>query len=118
MRFHVLRRWFALCAILALSLGLVAHGVAAAQMDAKMMTAAAAGEMSPSSGGCDGCGSGDDGMSAIGCFALCGGTVAVLPSVAPLTFIAVERTTPRTVRSDPGRVGPPDPYPPRSSVLS
>lgn len=118
MRFHVLRRWFGLCAILALSLGLVAHSVAAAQMDAKMMTAAAAGEMSPSSGGCDGCGGGDGGMPAIGCFALCGGTVAVLPIVAPLKTVAVEQPSPVAVRSDPGRVGPPDPYPPRSSVLS
>ncbi len=118
MRFHVLRRWFSLCAILALSLGLVAQGVVAAQMDAKMMTTAPAGEMSPSSGGCDGCGGGDGGTPATGCFAFCGGTVAVLPSVAPLKTVAVEQPNPIAVRSDPGRVGPPDPYPPRSSVLS
>lgn len=118
MRFHVLCRCFALCAILAVSLGLVAHSVAAAQMDAKMMTAAAAGEMSASSGGCNGCGDDDGGMPAMGCFAPCGGSVAVLPSVAPLKTVAVEQPGPVTVRSDPGRVRPPDPYPPRSSVLS
>src|SRR3546814_1803389 len=83
MRLYALRRWFALCAVVALSLGLVAQGFAAADMDAKMMTAAAAGDMSPASGDCDGCG-GDDGMPATGCFALCGGTVAVLTNVAPL----------------------------------
>src|SRR3546814_11081247 len=93
MRLYALRRWFALCAVVALSLGLVAQGFAAADMDAKMMTAAAAGDMSPASGDCDGCG-GDDGMPATGGFALCGGTVRVLTNVAPLKPIAVERPAP------------------------
>src|SRR3546814_55732 len=50
MRLCALRRWFALCAVVALSMGLVAQGFAAAAMDAKMMTAAAAGDMSPEIG--------------------------------------------------------------------
>jgi hypothetical protein len=113
----VLRRWLALCAVVALSLGLVANGFAMADMDAKMMMAAAADEMSPSSGGCDGCG-GDAGMPAVGCYALCGETVAVLPSVAPLTSVAVERPASPDARSDPGHGGSPDPHPPKLSVLS
>lgn len=117
MRFRALRRWFALCAVVALSLGLVAHGFAAADMGTKMMTAAA-GEMSSSSGGCDGCSGGGDGMLATGCFALCGGTVAVLPSFAPIKAVSVEPATPVAVRSSLGRGGPPDPYPPRPSVVS
>ncbi|MGH6947870.1 MAG: hypothetical protein ACREDZ_11120 [Kiloniellales bacterium] len=116
MQLRALRRWLALCTVLFVSLGLVAQSLAVADMDAKMMTAAA-GEMSPSPGGCDGCGD-DDGMPATLCIALCGGTVAVLPSVAPLRVVAVERPTPLVVRIDPGRISSPDPYPPRPSILS
>ena len=116
MRLRTLRRLFALCAVVALSLGVVAHGFAAADMDAKMAAAAAAGAMSPASCDCDGCG--DHGMPTTGCFAHCGGTVAVLPGVAPLRTVTVERPAPSTVHVEPGRSGPPNPYPPRPSVLS
>src|SRR3546814_15739202 len=92
MRLFALRRWFALCAVVALSMGLVAQGFAAADMDAKMMTAAAW-AMSRASGGCAGCG-GDDGMPGPGCLALCGGTVPVLQHVAPPNTMAAVRTNP------------------------
>lgn len=117
MRFRALRQWFALCAVVALSLSLAAHGFAAADMGTKMVTSAAASEMSPSSGGCDGC-SGGEGMLATGCLALCGGTVAVLPSFAPIKVISVEPAASVAVRFSLGRGGPPDPYPPRPSILS
>lgn len=116
MQLRALRRWLAVCTVLVLGLGPVAQSLAAADMDPMTMTAAA-GEMSHSSGGCDGCG-GDDGMPTTLCFALCGGLVAVLPSVAPLEAVAVERPTPLAVHVDPGRVSSPDPYPPRPSGLS
>jgi hypothetical protein len=118
MRFRTLRRWLALCAVVALSLGVAAHGFAAAEMDAEMMTAASVDEMSPSSSGCGGCSGGGDGMLTTGCFALCGGAVAVLPSFAPIKALAVEPAAPAAVRSSLGRGGPPDPYPPRPSILS
>ena len=117
MRFGFPRRWLALCTVLALSLGLVAHSFAAAEMDAKMMTAAAASEMSLW-GGCDGCNGDGDGMLATGCFALCGGAAAVLPSFAPIKAANLEPAAPTAARSNLGRRGPPDPYPPRPSVLS
>lgn len=116
MRRGVLRRWFALCAVVALSLSLVAYGFAAADMGAEMLTAATAGDM-PSPDGCDGCGGGD-GLLAAGCFAACSGSVAVLPSFAPIRAASVQPAAPIAVRSSLGRHGPPDPYPPRPSVLS
>lgn len=117
MHLRPLRRWLALCAVVALSLGLVAHGFAAAGMGTKM-AAAAAGEMSSPSGGCDDCSGGDDGMAPAGCFAACAGTVAVLPSVASIKMVGIEAAAPIAVRSSLGHGGPPDPFPPRSSVLS
>jgi hypothetical protein len=114
---RVLRRWFALLAVMALISGLAAHGVAAGDMSAKMMGMATASEMSPSST-CNGCGGGDDGMPATACNAVCSGIVAVLPDLAPVAMAAVEPAAPIAVASHLGRDGSPDPYPPKSSVLN
>lgn len=114
---RALRRWFALFAVMALVSGLAAHGVSAADMGAKMMGMATASEMSPSST-CNGCGGGDDGMPATACNAICSGIVAVLPDLAPVATAAVEPASPIAVPYHLGRDGPPDPYPPRLSILS
>jgi len=110
-------RWLALCAMLALASGLVGQRFAPAHMDAQMMAPTVAGEMSPASGSCDGCRGGGDSMP-VGCYALCGGTVALPPSAVPLQVVAIQWPTPLAARFDPGRVGPPDPYPPKASILS
>jgi hypothetical protein len=113
---RVLRRWFALFAVMALVSGLAAHGVAAADMGAKMMSPAAS-DMAPSST-CNGCGGGDDSMPATACNAVCSGIVAVLPDFAPVATAAVEPATPVAVPSHLGRDGSPDPHPPKSSILN
>lgn len=110
------RRWFAFFAAVALILGLAAYGVAAADMGAKMMPTAD-GAMAPA-GMCNGCGGGDDGMPATACNALCGGTVALLPEFVPIAVAAVEPAIPVAMPPHLGRAGPPDPYPPRLSILS
>lgn len=112
-------RWcFALCVAMVLTLSLAAHGFAAAQMDSKM-AAAAAGENSPSSGGCTDCGDGPDSPLGLDCYALCGGgTAAVTPSAAPLPVLATERPIPVSIGPVATFDGSPDPHPPRISVLN
>ena len=114
---RTLHRWFALFAVMALVLGLAAHGAAAANMGAEMMGMATASEMTPSST-CNGCGGGDDGMPATTCNAVCSGIVAVLPDLAPVATTTVEPAAPIAVPSHLGRDGPPDLHPPKSSILS
>lgn len=107
------RRLSALCLALAFSVGLMAHGVQTSDMTVKM-TAAAASDM-PMPSGCSDC-DGDHGVTAA-CFALCGGLLAVLPLV-PTVVAAVSLSTP-AVQGIPvaGHYGPPDPYPPRPTIL-
>ncbi len=68
--------------------------------------------------GCDGCGDGDDAMPAAGCFALCTGAVAVLPSVTTPKATAAKQLPIAGVRLGSGRDSSPDPYPPRRIILS
>lgn len=106
------RRLSALLFALALVVGLAAHGVQAAHMSATM---AAAAMDSPMPDGCNGCDK--DGKAVPACSAICAGLVAVLP--APPTVQTV-RITPRYAdvsASAVGLRGPPDPFPPRSTIL-
>jgi hypothetical protein len=117
MRLHVLRRWFALCIVAVLTLGLATHGFAAAAMAAKMATATVASDMSKPDGACDGC-SGNDAMLGGGCYTACIGAVAILPAGA--LFVAIDGAAVIAELPDPGhgRSSQPDPYPPRSIVLN
>lgn len=117
MNLRAFRRWIACCTVVVLTLGLVVHGFAAGNMGAKIISAATAGEMSHSSG-CNGCGGGDDGMSTLKCYAVCGVTFAVLPTATPLKVVAIEPPTAVAARFDPSRGSAPDPYPPRAFLLS
>ncbi|MGH6701841.1 MAG: hypothetical protein ACRECG_00295 [Bradyrhizobium sp.] len=84
---------------------------------ATKMTTAAANDL-PMPGGCSGCSGDDQGMS-MACFAVCGSVaVAILP-VAP-AIAAVGLVSPSTppVAAIAGHHGPPDPYPPRPTILS
>lgn len=117
MRLRVLRRWFALCIVAALTLGLATHGYAAASMNAKMAAATVSSDMSKPDGTCDGCG-GNDAMLGGGCYAACIGAVAILPASALL--VAIDRAAVVSQLPGPGlgRSSQPDPYPPRSLVLN
>lgn len=82
-----------------------------------MPLAVMSGEGAPMVPGCDGCG-GDDAMPAAGCFALCSGAVAILPSVNHSKVVAAKQLPIAVIRVESGRDSSPDPYPPRRTILS
>lgn len=110
------RRITVLLLTLALTAGLMSHGIRAADMGVKMAVAAAS-DM-PISGKCDGCSDGRDGMQAGTCSPYCG-TVSALPS-APAVYdvLPIDTQQYAAVPAATGLGVPPDPYPPRPSVLS
>jgi hypothetical protein len=116
------RRISALLSALVLAVGLVTHGFAGTDMVVKFsMTAAAdmpkANDM-PMSGKCDGCAGDEQGVAPAACSAFCGAVIAA-PSVAAV-FDAVPIGTlgPSAGAIVPGHADPPDPYPPRPTILS
>jgi hypothetical protein len=96
--------------------GLVPHGIRAADAGVKM--AIAAGSDMPMSGQCDGCGDAQKAMTAAACSAYCGGFVA-LPSIGAVVELAsAEAFEGVAVPPIAGLTVPPDPYPPRPAVLT
>ena len=71
----------------------------------------------PMSGKCSGC-AGDEKAMAAACSALCGSAVAVLPLVVAFGPVSVETIGPSAAPPATGHAFPPDPYPPRPTVLS
>ncbi|NBJ12750.1 hypothetical protein [Microvirga arsenatis] len=108
-----LHRLCALVLALTLAVGLATHGVKAAQMSAQM---AAAAMSAPMPDGCDGCDQGGDTMPA--CAALCAAMIAVLPLPPDLVSVAQAPAHPVLVLRATGLSGPPDPFPPKPSILS
>lgn len=108
-----LRRLCALVLALTLAVGLATHGVKAAQMSAQ--TAAAA-MSAPMPDGCDACDQDGDTMPA--CAALCAAMIAVLPLPPDLVSAARAPAHPVLVLRTTGLRGPPDPFPPKPSILS
>jgi len=109
------RRILALLLALTLVVSGAMHSVQAADMTVKMT--AATGDL-PMPGGCNGCNGDDHSMTPAACFALCGGVTAVLPSV-PLVAAATLVSSPAAqAASVAGLHGPPDPYPPRPTILN
>ncbi|MBM1170124.1 hypothetical protein [Microvirga arabica] len=108
-----LRRLCALVLALTLAVGLATHGVKAAQMSAQM---AAAAMSAPMPDGCDGCDQDGDTMPA--CAALCAAMIAVLPLPPDLVSVARAPAHPALVLQATGLRGPPDPFPPKPSILS
>jgi hypothetical protein len=115
MHFANLRRLSALLLALALTLGTGAQAIGMTGISSKMTMAGAVDALVLD--GCGTCKDDDRGMLA-GCFAVCGGMAAVLPSVSgdtataktsPLTIFSVEMT---------GQYRPPDPHPPKPIILS
>lgn len=127
MRSERIRRLFALPLALALVMGLVAHPIYAAAMDAKdaavtMNISSATVDMSADMsmhGKCDGCAGNEKTAMPGACAAFCSGTIAVLLSV-PVAIDAVPLGVlwPSVEAFSIGRTIPPDPYPPKPVVLS
>jgi len=111
-----IRRVMTLLLALTFIVGLVSHGLRAAETDVTMVMAAAT-DM-PMSGKCDGCGDDQKAMTSAACSAHCA-TFAALPLIGTL----FEPSSVETVRDFAGRTPaghaiPPDPYPPRHAILS
>jgi hypothetical protein len=125
--FDPIKRYFLLMAetfrrvatvLLALTfvVGLVPHGMRAADAGVKMVMAATV-DM-PMPGKCDGCGDGQKAMTSAACSAFCGSFVA-LPSIGAVFEPASAEAFEGIAGPPPaGLTVPPDPYPPRPAVLN
>jgi hypothetical protein len=114
-----------ICATLlsfALLLGPAAYSVHASGMNAKMITAMSS-DMH-SSGACDDCDGNKAGAPASACSVIscsgmsCSGMIAVLPGAAQFARLAVEAHGHAFASVMRGLDAPPDPYPPKATVLS
>jgi hypothetical protein len=111
-----IRRISILSAALVLAAGLVAHGFAGQEMVVKSAMTAA-GDM-PMPGKCDGCAGDEKGVAPAACSAFCGAVIAV-PSVADVSDAVPSDTLgPSAGATVTGHADPPDPYPPRPTILS
>jgi hypothetical protein len=112
----------ALLAALVLTLGLVTHGFASASMPLKAGVTAAtdvpmSGDM-PMPGKCNGCAGDEKGMVPSACSVFCSTAIAS-PSLPPLLdAVPIETLRPATEPNMTGRVAPPDPHPPRPTILN
>ena len=108
-----------ICAMLlsfALLLGPTAYSVHASGLNARMTTAMS-GDMH-SSGLCDDCDGNKAGVPAGACSVICSGMIAVLPGAAQFARLPVEAHGHVFARVMTGLDAPPDPYPPKATVLS
>jgi hypothetical protein len=117
----MVRRLFAVLLALTFAVGNAPHSMQAPKMspqtqDRGIETASEIGSDAPMSGKCNGCGHQDGAAAA--CAAFCAG-MAALPAAA-ITFDPVAATTVRYAEPQPvsGRTEPPDPHPPRLTILS
>jgi len=109
------RRLFVVLLSVALATGLTVRVVQAGNMD---MTAAAMATDMPMHGKCDGCAGNEKAMAPTACSAYCG-SVAALPSmVVAFDSLGIDGVAPSVAPAATGHVFPPDPYPPRPSILS
>ena len=112
-----IRRILAALMAIVLAIGLSTHGLGGPNMITSSAMALASdmpmsGDMP---GKCDGCAGDEKGLAV--CSAFCG-TVIAFPVAVVFFAIPAERLTPTSERIAFGRADPPDPYPPRSIVLS
>src|SRR5262249_14383404 len=120
MRFEIAHRVFVIVVLADVATGVAVRSVQALAMDVAAPAAPAAATTDtdmPMSGMCDGC-AGDEKAMAAACSALCSGAVAVLPVVVAFEPISVETIGPSATPAATGHAFPPDPYPPRPTVLS
>ena len=109
------RRILALLLAVTLIVAGTVNGVQATEMSVKMTASAT--DM-PMTGGCDGCAGGDHDMASTACFMLCGGVMAVLPSVPLVAVGSLISSHAAQAAAVAGLHGPPDPYPPRPTILN
>ena len=119
MAFGKIRPISAALMAIVLAIGLSTHGLGGPNMITSSAMALASdmpmsGDMP---GKCDGCAGDEKGLAPAVCSAFCG-TVIALPVAVVFFAVPAETLTPTSERIAFGRADPPDPYPPRSIVLS
>jgi len=107
---------------LVLAIGLTMHGFGGSDLMIKSVMTAA-GDMpmssdSPMQTKCDGCAGNEKGLASAACSAFCGAVITLPLQAATLDAVAGETLGPMDRPKAMGRANPPDPYPPRSTILS
>ena len=122
MSWRKIRRITTVLAAWILAAGLVAHGFGGPNMIVKSATTSASdmpmSDDMPMSGKCNGCAGDEKGVAPTACFTFCAAVVAS-PSVAVVLYAVTAETLSPTAGSIAiGHIAPPDPYPPRPTVLT
>ena len=115
MTFNTVRRLLAILLALSLTLGPAVSGVHASSMGTKMAMISLSG--AHAQGSCTDCPESKSGLSLSACSACCTGVPAVSPDVAAIDFQPTETQRYLTPSLLADHRLPPDPYPPRSTVL-
>ena len=121
MSFDKIRRLSTLLMAVVLAVGLVTHGVGGPNIVAKSAMTAAhdmpmSGDM-PMPGKCDGCAGDEKGVVPTACDAFCGAVITI--PLAVILHAVPDEILNLAPETDPiGQTVPPDPYPPRPTILS
>lgn len=122
MSFEKFRRISAVLMALVLAIGLATHGLGGPDMIVKSAIAAASDvPMSsdmPMQGKCNGCAGDEKGFAPAACSAFCCAVIALPVVAVVLDAIPAETLSPMAGADAIGRTNPPDPYPPRATILS
>jgi hypothetical protein len=122
MRFEIVRRLFVIVLSVALATGLATRSSQAIAMDVKTAASAAATATmdvgTPVSGKCIGCAGTEKAMASAACSAFCGSAMASLLVVVAFSPVCVDTVEPSVAAIATGHAFPPDPYPPRPTILS
>ncbi len=106
---------------LVLAVGLAMHGFGGSDLMIKSVMTAA-GDMPMSSDSpmqkCDGCAGDEKGVAPAACSAFCGAVIALPLQAATLDAVPAETLSPMAGPDSIGRADPPEPYPPRPTILS
>lgn len=113
---QTLRRTMTLLLALTFVMGLIPHVALSSDADSKMVMAAAT-DM-PMSGKCDGCRDDQNGIASAACSVHCGSSV-VLPVMGTVfEAVPIETSGHFAGPNLTGYTAPPNPYPPKPSILS
>lgn len=120
MFFGTIRRIQAALLALTLAVGLVAHGVGVPGMVVKsdMLVANDMAMPGDTSGRCNGCAGHEKGTARAACAAFCSTAIALPTTGVVLYAVPAEQLGPTAEHIALGRSDPPDPYPPRPTVLT
>jgi len=104
----------ALLTTLVLVVGVATHGLGVPEPTLKSATAS---DM-PMPGKCNGCAGDEKGATPAACSAFCGTVIAVPLVTVVFDAVPAETLNPTVAPDAIGRAEPPDPYPPRPTILS